>query len=163
MTEESVCAVLLRDAARETAAHVDAASVQMLTFPADTHPMVVQIFSEELSRRNISVSAEARSGLSLDLREMNFSTVRLDNSSYLRNASVSLGVVIGDRGAGSIRWSKEFRFAQRDTLDGVPAYQTKDLRESDRHSWLEAFAIPAITTAAAIIIVILLFTVRGSS
>lgn len=75
--------------------------------------------------------------------------------------NVTLGILLRDHDAGQLSWSREFQLARSDTLDGDAPYA--------QHSWLEdngsfrdGLLEPLLVTAGAVVIAILLFTVRGS-
>jgi hypothetical protein len=164
-TDERVLADLLREAARASAVQVHAGATALLFVPEEGHPMPLQIFAEEFSARNIGLvgrTAQARSRTTVDVRAMNSSTVPLANSSYLRTVRLSLGVVIEDVQTGSVAWSKSFDLQRTDTLAGAPAYELRDFREGEDDSWVDSVLLPVLTAAAALVVVVLLFTVRGS-
>jgi hypothetical protein len=164
-SDEESLAVLLHQAARETATHVPRGDTELRILPDDIHPMAMQVFAEELTAHNIGVRArspQASSRLTVEVRAMNSSTSPITNSSYLRTLTLSIGILIEDRVAGSVAWSKTLDFRQTDTLAGVPACEQRDFRGGDDSSWMESILVPALSAAAALVIVVLLFTVRGS-
>lgn len=164
-TDEEALAAMLRTAARETAAALASRPLLLRVTPADAHPMVRQIFTEEAAAAGASVTgdeAKAVAGLSLDVRGIRMSAVSLENSSYLRNLSVTIGVLADDRRSGAVLWSKEYRLARADTVQGAPPVQHRALRDDSAAGWTESLLTPILVTATAIVIVILLFSVRGS-
>lgn len=164
-TEEQRLAEMLREAATECTNRLPNGSVRLTIAPENTRPMVAQIFSEELSGANRSVRMGAEPAdlhLALDVRAMNSYTVSHGNSSYLRTVSLDLGVLAGAAREDSVLFSKEYTLTRTDTLSGEPVYEERDLRPADDSSWTDAILTPVIATAAAVIIVVLLFTVRGS-
>lgn len=165
LSDEQVLAELMRQAAKAAMEHLPQQDTELHVVPSDAHPMPFQIFSEEMALRNIAVrtrSPQSPSRLTLDLREMNSSTTAVDKSSYLRTVTLSLGVMVEDRVAGTIAWSKSFHLQRSDTLSGVPAEEYRDFREVDDPTWVDTVLIPVLTAAAAVLVVVLLFTVRGS-
>jgi hypothetical protein len=99
--------------------------------------------------------------VTIDVREMKAVAVALDKNTYLRTVVVRLGALVEQRHTGGIAWSKELLRTRSDTLDGVPAWKEQDLRCAESRSWFESILVPVVTSAAAIVLVVLLFTVRG--
>jgi len=163
--EERVVVRLLREAAVETASFVREGSVRLTVVPDDAHPIVAQVFSEELMNRQhgiVTGSAKADNVLTIDVRGINSSTALLDNSSYLRTVSVQAGVVVEWTKADTILWSREYTFQRTDTLQGIPPYERKEFTAAEKDSVLDSVLAPVAAGAAAIVIVVLLFTIRGS-
>lgn len=155
---------LLRNAARETAEQVSTSPVLKL-LPKDTPSMVTQVFSEELAKRGYRTfldEGKSQTKLVLHTRALNSSTVALPNSSYLRTSSMDIGVHIEDLAGGSVLWSKTFTQSQTDTIPGIPPYSYRDYLAQGSSSFWEDWFVPIVSGAAAIIIVVLLFTVRES-
>ncbi len=156
---------LTRTLAAETAARIGGGgAVSLRVSPSDAHPMVLQIFSEELSRVQARVllgGLEEGTVLRVDVREMAISTVSVTDSSYFARSTAACGVVATDPVAGTVLWSKEFRAERVDTLRGTaPAFT--DYRSAESPSWFDGVIGPIAAIAAAAVIVLLLFTVRGS-
>ncbi len=155
-------AALLREAASATAPKIVSGRVVIATRPVDAPPSVLQVFTEEFQRSGIAVYAENDSAdkVTIDIREMNSSTVSLANSSYLRRISVQLGVLVQSRTGREPYWSKSFPLSVVDTLSTEP--DDIDYLEDESGSIWDSVLIPAAVSAATVVIAVLLFTVRGS-
>ena len=164
-SDEVTLGNLLRSAARETASKLAARPVLLRITPADAHPLVRQIFAEEAMSAGSAVFMEegqTNANLTVDVRGMRMSAVSLNNSSYLRNLSVTIGVFADDRRSGAVLWSKEYRFSRADTVRGIVLPESRELRDDASPGWIESLLTPILMTATTIVIVILLFSVRGS-
>ncbi|MDH7515193.1 MAG: hypothetical protein QHI48_04885 [Bacteroidota bacterium] len=165
-SDETALADLLRRAARESALRTEGIPVHLRITPETVHPMVWQVFSEELTQRGATVytgrQGAARMRLTVDVRELRISAVPHRDSSYLRTSVAVLGVFGTDETDGAVRWSKEYRYAETDTVAGVLVCREKDFRTTDAPDLWDAVFGPIIAVAAAVVIVVLLFTVRGS-
>jgi len=162
---ETVLSSLLREAAAEAAARVASSSIVLRIVPDHAPVMVMQVFSEELLSRGVAVSTIARDKsqiLDVDIREMKSATAKSDNSSYLRNTTVLLGALLRDEAAGRLHWSHEFNLSHIDTLGRAPGQAYTDWLRKRPGFW-DTFFEPVLVTATAVIIMVLLFTVRGSS
>jgi hypothetical protein len=161
-SEESALAALLRECAREAAARA-VAPAYLRVLPGDAHPLLRQVLAEELQRVPVALTgeeAEARCVLTLDAREMKSSTVPLGKSSYLRTVTVAVGAMVEDRQSRAVTWSREFTRQRADTLAGAAPYAERDYRLAERRSLFEALVVPVLATAAAVIIVVLFYSVR---
>lgn len=164
LSDESAVAVLVRQAARESAEKLTGA-VELRFIPEDTHPVVRQIFAEEFSARGFGVTLGTGVGAyraTVDVRELEASAVSSNNSFYFRTIRARLGVLLENTAQPGAVYAKEFLLSRRDTLDGTAPYARKDFRAEAPPSWLESILEPVVITATAAVIVILLFTVRGS-
>jgi hypothetical protein len=164
-TEEQRAAEMLREIAGATLPYLPAGSVRLSVSPDNAPPMVLQVFSESLAERQTGVATGAGHAdytLSVDVRGMNSGTDSHGNSSYLRTVSVSAGIFAKDNRTDSVLFSKQFDLVRRDTLDGEPVYAQKDLLSAGERSWIDGVLVPGIAAVAAVIIVVLLFTIRGS-
>jgi hypothetical protein len=158
-------AAMLRDAARESAAQASSPSVTLRVTPDHAPVLVTQIFAEELRNRGLSVLTAPAAGadlLHVDVREMRFSTAPGPNSSYLRSLSTVLAVLISSESEQTHRWSKEFTLTRSDTLSRRPSETERDYLGSGPGFWSSVLE-PAMIIVAGAVILILLFTVRGSS
>ncbi|MCB2204981.1 hypothetical protein KQI65_09550 [bacterium] len=165
VTDTEALALMLRDAARESAMRTGGSSVQLQFVPETLPPVVQQVFAEEQlarGKRVLTAQADADAMLTVEVRDMYSSTAPGPNSSYFRQMHATLGMQLRDLRASEITWSKELALSRRDTLDGAPSYETRDWLEQDT-SWWDALLAPALITLTAGVIVLLLFTVRGSS
>jgi len=165
LSDEAALASLVRRAASESAALVDAPEVCVSLHPAGVHPMVLQIFTEELGRRGAVVGTHETSSckrISIDVRELKISTSSLTDSSYFRSSVASIGVLGIDNPAGTVILSREFQLSRNDTINGAPRTVDTDFRHSGQPGFLDAVLAPLVAVAAAVVIVVLLFTVRGS-
>jgi hypothetical protein len=165
LSEERALAELLREAARESALRVHGASVTLGMTPESLPVLVTQVFVEELQRRGIAVrtgSASQSDHMHVDMREMNFSTVSSENSSYLRTLTAVFGVLVHSKSEDVHRWSKEFTLQRIDTLARRPARSGHDWLEASSDPWTTVLE-PALIVLAGAVILVLLFTVRGSS
>lgn len=164
-TDDEAMSSLLREAAKESVPHCRGQQVGLLLPPEGVPPMVEQIFAEELmaaGRGVLTVEEGSQSVLRLDVRDMHSSTAQSTNSSYLRMMELTLGVLVEDVRAGKLLWSREFMLSRSDTLDGTAPYHERSWLE-ESPSWWESLSQPALLTLTAGVIVLLLFTVRGSS
>lgn len=162
---EAAMSELLRESARESAAQLSSQSAVLRIAPEHAPVLVTQVFAEELQKRGISVRTSPTEGadiLRVDIREMRFSTAPGPNSSYLRSLSLVLGVLISNEGESTHRWSKEFRTSRSDTLSSSPSETKHDWLAQGPGFWTSVLE-PAMLVAAGAIILVLLFTVRGSS
>ncbi len=164
VTDTEALASLLRPVAAESAARISGETVYLTVLPEHAPVLVTQIFSEELQKRDRQVffrETETASALTVDVREMDSYAVSSGKSSYFRNINATLGILLRDREAGQVSWSREFQLARTDTLDGDAPYVRRSWLEEDSSFWDDLFE-PLLVTASAVVIAILLFTVRGS-
>ena len=165
LSDEETLAAMIRGAARECVSKLAAPSVSLRVRPRDAHPLIAQIFSEEAAAAGSQVfadAADAATDLTVDVRGMRGSAVSLGKSSYLRSLSASFGVLAVNRGSAAVLWSREYRLEKSDTLLGQMPDRDRDFRNDGDPGWLESILTPVLVTAAAGIIIVLLFTVRGS-
>jgi hypothetical protein len=165
ISADAAAALLLRDAARESATQGSSSSVTLRITPEDAPVLVTQVFAEELRNRGLSVLTAPATGadlLHVDVREMRFSTAPGPNSSYLRSLSTVLAVLISSESEQTHRWSKEFTLTRNDTLSHHPSEMERDFLRSGPGFWSSVLE-PAMVIVAGAVILILLFTVRGSS
>lgn len=164
LSDDAQLVDLLRRAARETARQVHASPVLKL-IPKDAPVMITQVFSEELAERGHRMfldEGKSQTKLILHARALNSSTAALPNSSYLRTSSMDIGVHIEDQAGGAVLWSKTFTQSLTDTIPGNPPYSFRDYLAPASSSFWEDWIVPIVSGVAAIIIVVLLFTVRES-
>ena len=164
-TDETAIADMIAPAAAESARRCAGRIVQLAVAPEDAPPIVWQVFSAALLDHGATVKTDARdvsACLTVDLREMKSSAVSIDNSSYFKMISLSMGVMLEDRVRDTIEWSKEFSPARVDTLRGDRPYNQRDFLEESSATWTESLLTPVTVTATAIVLIVLLFTVRGS-
>jgi hypothetical protein len=163
--EERVASELLRETAKETALFMKNGSVNLNVQPESTHPMMRQIFTEAFMNKGLGVvsgSEYSDYSVTLDVRGMNSSTALHQKSSYFRTVSLLFGVLVHDNRKDSVLWSKEYKLSKKDAFEGEPQYEYRDLSIVQEDSWIDSLLTPVVATAAAIIIIVLLFTVRGS-
>jgi hypothetical protein len=166
-TEQEALALLLREAARDVAAAAAACGsgpVLLLVMPENAPPVLRQVLAEELMQRGIGVRTTAgdeRCRLTVEARGMRSSAVSMGNSSYLRKIVATLGFFL-EQGDGNVVYSQERLLERSDTLRGEAPYSDYSYLDEDS-SWWDALLEPALATATAIVIAVLLFTVRGSS
>lgn len=167
-TEAEAIALLLRSVAEESAVAVasscGAEPLLLRVLPEDVAPVVTQVFAEEMIKRGIAVRTTGEGSehtLTVDVRALRSSTVSSGNSAYLRKIQTVLGLHLELRD-GSVPFSREVRREREDTLAGDPPYDRRNhLRE--KSSWWQSWIEPALVTVTAVVVVVLLFTVRGSS
>jgi hypothetical protein len=165
VTDAEAMALLLREPAKEAAMRVTGDAVELRVLPEDAPVAVTQIFAEEQLRRGRTVRSaggEAPEHLTVEIWDMYSSTAPGENSTYFRSTHVTLGVLLTDDRDARISWSQEFVLSRTDTLTGTPSYEEKSWLEEET-SWWDALVAPALVTVTAGVIVLLLFTVRGSS
>ncbi|MCZ7556346.1 MAG: hypothetical protein M5R41_08095 [Bacteroidia bacterium] len=156
---------MVRSSAIESAAQVTSPSVTLLVAPEQAPVLVTQVFAEELRNRGLTVLTAPAAGadlLQVDVREMRFSTASGPNSSYLRNLSTVLAVLISSTNEQTHRWSKEYTLTRQDTLTRHPSDTERDLLQSGSGFWSSVLE-PTMVIVAGVVILVLLFTVRGSS
>lgn len=162
--EQEAVLLLLRELAQESAAACSAGPVLLSITPAGAPPVLQQVFAEALMDRSIAVQTSGggeQCRLSVDARGMHSSTVSTGNSSYLRKTVVTLGLMVEER-SGKVLYSRERSVTRSDTLQGeAPFTYHSHLDEST--SWWDGLLEPVLVTLTAVVIVVLLFTVRGSS
>lgn len=164
-TDSEALALLLRDTARESAMHAAGTPVRLDVLPSSAPLLVTQVFAEELLARGGDVRSgdtDAERTLSVEIRDMHSSTAPSTKTSYFRKTQATVAVMLSDSREHRITWSREFELARTDTLDGTPPYERRDWLDDDT-SWWDDVLAPALITVTAGIIVLLLFTVRGSS
>lgn len=167
-SEAEAIALLLRPVAEESAvaaaSSCGAGPLLLRVLPADAAPVLTQVFAEELLTRGIAVRTAGEGvecTLTVEARALRSSTVSSGNSSYLRKIETVLGLHL-ERRDGSVPFSREARLEREDTLAGDPPYDRRShLREEP--SWWRSWIEPALVTVTAVVVVVLLFTVRGSS
>ena len=165
VTDAEAIALLLREPAKEAAMRVTGDAVVLKVLPEDAPVAVTQIFAEEQLGRGRTVRSadgQAAEHLTIEVRDMYSSTAPGTNSSYFRSTHVTLGVLLTDDRDARISWSQELVLSRIDTLTGTPSYQERSWLEEET-SWWDALVAPALVTLTAGVIVLLLFTVRGSS
>jgi len=165
ISADAAMSALLREAAREAASHIEASAVVLEILPDHAPVLVTQIFAEELQQRGLAVrttSADGADLLRLDIREMRFSTVPGLKSSYLRTTTAVVGALVSNTTDGVHRWSKEFTLSRSDTLRLEPARSDRDWLEDGPGFWSSVFE-PTLVVLTGVVILVLLFTVRGSS
>ena len=166
-TEQEALALLLREAAQDAAAAAVACGsgpVLLRISPEHAPPVLRQVLAEELMQRGIGVRTTEggeRCRLMVEVRGMRSSAVSMGNSSYLRKIVATLGIFL-EEGEGNVVYSRERLLTRSDTLPGVVPYSDHSYLDEDS-SWWDALLEPALVTATAIVIAVLLFTVRGSS
>lgn len=162
--ETEALLLLLRPIAREAAAHCMAGPVFLHILPEHSPMLLHEVFAEALMNRGLEVRTTAggeQSQLTIDVREMSMSAVSGENSSYFRKTVVTLGILAEER-SGKVTFAGERTAERGDSLSGEAPFTYRSYLD-DRRSWWETLLEPALVTATAIVIVILLFTVRGSS
>lgn len=172
-TDEVGLAQLVRDMAVQTAGTLGARELRVRVLPEDAHPMVLQVFAEECAARGVQLVATATDRLTLDVRVLSVtigvpepssqspSTASHGNSSYVRRLEAVVGV-LAEASDGSVRFAREFRGERADTLTGAVRAGVRDLRIPPSPSWIERALVPVVAATAAVVVAVLLFTVRGS-
>ncbi len=165
VTDAEALSRLLREAAREAAMRVTHSSVLLDVRPIEAPPVVTQVFAEEQLARGHTVrtdGARADEVLTVEVRDMHSVTAPAENSSYFRETHVTLGLMLRSSSDARITWSEERALSRTDTLKGTAPYDERSWLASAT-SWWDAVLAPALVTLTAGVIVLLLFTVRGSS
>ena len=170
-TEAQALTLLLREAAAEAAAEAVAAAagcgagpVLLRVFPEHAPLALRQVFAEELMARGVAVRTAGETSacvMNVEARGMISSTVSSGNSSYFRKIEATIGILL-EEGNGTVVYSRERQLARVDTLAGESPGGTRSLLD-ETPSWWESWLEPALVTATAAVIAVLLFTVRGSS
>ncbi|MFA6233521.1 MAG: hypothetical protein WC824_04940 [Bacteroidota bacterium] len=162
--EQTALLLLLREAAQEAAAACPAGPVLLDISPTRTPPILRQVFAEALMDRGLAVQTSGdgeQCRLSVDARGMYSSTVSTGNSSYLRKTIVTLGLLVEER-SGKVAFARERTLARSDTLQGEAPFAYHSYLD-DSTSWWDGLLEPLLVTVTAVVIMVLLFTVRGSS
>lgn len=163
-TEAAALSQLLREAARDAAAACPSGPVLLRVLPDHVPPVVRQMFAEALMDRELTVQTAGegeRCRLTVDVRGMHSSTVSTTNSSYLRKIVVTLGLLAEEAG-GRVTYARERTLERGDTLQGEAPFKHHSYLD-DEASWWEGLVEPVLVSVAAVVIAVLLFTVRGSS
>lgn len=172
-TDEAGLVQLLRDMAVQTSGSLGERELRVRVLPEDAHPMVLQVFAEECAARGVQLVATANARLTLDVRMLSVtigvpgassqspSTASHGNSSYVRKLEAVVGV-LAEASDGSVRFAREFRGERADTLTGAVSVGVRDLRVPPSPSWIERALVPVVAATAAVVVAVLLFTVRGS-
>ncbi|MGB5074880.1 MAG: hypothetical protein WBQ23_12165, partial [Bacteroidota bacterium] len=132
--------------------------------PPGAPPSLRQVFAEELMNRGMAVQTSGdgeQCRMDVDARGMHSSTVSTGNSSYLRKTVVTLGLLVEER-SGRVAYSRERTLERSDTLQGDAPFAYHSYLD-DSTSWWDGLLEPLLVTVTAVVIVVLLFTVRGSS
>ncbi len=163
-SEESRFVEMVREASRDAAAALHSGSASVRVLPEDAHPLVRQVLAEEVSRTGARVTepSQAEAQIVMDLREMKLYTVSLGNSSYLRRCVFQAGVLVTGRSRDAISWSRSVSAERLDTLDTAPENRERDFRTLSSSTWIDDVLVPLLAATAAVLTVVLLFTVRGS-
>jgi hypothetical protein len=164
-TDEGVFPAMMQQPAQECAEKVPPGDLFLNINPVQAPICILQVFSEKLGQRGVHVSTGGGSiplEMDIDVREMNSSTALCGISSYLRHSSMRMGVIVRNKQSGVVLWSKEYPLTLTDTLSGVPEYRERNHLIPEKESWWESLATPVLLSAAALVIVVLLFTIRGS-
>jgi hypothetical protein len=158
-----------RQAAAEAAVHAGASRVCLRVLPDNAPPAVTQVFAEQLRQQRIDVAGIPADGtpvadpvLTVEVRELQSTTVSRGDSAYLVRLRASLGVFVRQPATGAVPWSRSYALDVTDTLDGHAEEGSRDWLAGAEESWFERWGGPLIITAAALVIAVLLFTVRGS-
>jgi hypothetical protein len=156
--------ILLREVARESAAACPAGPVLLSVTPSGAPTLLRQVFAEALMDRGVAVRTSGdgeQCRMNVDARGMYSSTVSAGNSSYLCKTVATLGILVEER-SGRVAFARERSLERSDTLQGeAPFVYHSYLDEST--SWWDGLLEPVLVTVTAVVIVVLLFTVRGSS
>ncbi len=164
-SDEMRVAKTLRGVAAETAAHVDAASVELHFNPGEVHPTVRQVFATAFSERNIRIYTDRHPAADLvfiDVRELVAVKTPAGRNLTRREIRWDIGISIESRGKKMILWSRSFAGSAVDSLKEVAETGLHDFRTEEDEPFLLALLEPVLVAAAAVIVVVLLFTVRGS-
>ncbi len=164
-SDEQRVAETLREVARETAAHVEAASAELRFNPEGVRLTVRQVFATALSERNTRIYTEPRPAADLvfvDIRRLVAVKAPLGERMTRREIQWDIGISIESRVKKMILWSRSFTGSAGDTLKGVVETGIEDFRTEEGESFLLTLLEPLLVAAAAVIVVVLLFTVRGS-
>ena len=166
--EAEAVALLLRGMAEETAAEAASACgagpLLLRVLPDDALPTARQVFAEELMERGVSVrtaGGQSACVLTVEIRALRSSTVSSGNSSYLRKIESVVGLLL-EQPDGAVVLSRERRRERSDTLAGDAPYDERSYLPGEV-SWWQSWIEPALVTVTAAVVVVLLFTVRGSS
>ena len=162
--EQEALLLLLREVAQEAAAVCPAGPVLLQITPSGTPQALRQLFAEALMERGMSVQTSGdgeQCRLGVDARGMYSSTVSTGNSSYLRKTVVTLGLLVEER-SGKIAYARERTLSRSDTLQGEAPFTYHSYLD-EKTSWWDSLLEPVLVTLTAVVIVVLLFTVRGSS
>lgn len=185
--DEAGLAQLVRDMAAQTAGSLGERELRVRVLPEDAHPMVLQVFAEECAARGVQLVASAPARLTLEVRTLSVTTLPVNgaassgangasattgsslspstashgNSSYVRRLEAVVGV-LAEASDGSVRFAREFRAERADTLRGEVPAAVRDLRIPPSPSWIERALVPVVAATAAVVVAVLLFTVRGS-
>jgi hypothetical protein len=164
INEQQALVHVLREAAREAAAACPSGPVLLRITPEGAPVVLRQLFAEALMDRGMAVQTIGDGEtfrMHVDAREMNSSTVSAANSSYLRKTVATLGILIEER-TGKTVYSRERTIERSDTLQGDAPFAFHSYLD-ETTSWWDGLLEPVLVTVTAVVIVVLLFTVRGSS
>jgi len=164
-SDESLVVEVLRGVATEAAAHLDAGSVELRFNPEDVHLTVRQVFAAVLSERNIRIYTEPRPAADLffvDVRRLTVAKAPAGENMTRRELRWDIGISIESRVKKMILWSRSFTGSTVDSLNGVVETGIQDFRTEENEPFWLALLEPLLVATAAVIVVVLLFTVRGS-
>ncbi|MBE0643143.1 MAG: hypothetical protein IH600_03600 [Bacteroidetes bacterium] len=164
LSDQEALVLVLQALARETAAACPAGPVLLRITPDGASVVLRQVFAEALMDRGLAVQTTGdgeQCRMEVDARGMYSSTVSAGNSSYLRKTVATLGILIEER-SGKTAYARERTLERSDTLQGEAPFEFHSYLD-DATSWWDGLLEPLLVTVTAVVIVVLLFTVRGSS
>jgi len=164
VSEQQAIVQVLREIAAETASACPSGPVLLQITPGEAPVVLRQVFSEALMDRGLPVQTTGdgeQCRVHVDAREMYSSAVSAGNSSYLRKTVATLGILVEER-SGKLAYSRERTAERSDTLQGEAPFAYHSYLD-DETSWWDGLLEPVLVTVTAAVIVVLLFTVRGSS
>lgn len=155
----------IRNAATETVPHCTAGKIWLEVSPPESNPMIMQLFSETLLHAGKEVTKSSLTDnqkVAVDVRALHRLFNKLNDSGYQRTEAMNIGVTVENNADKSVIWSHDFDESASDTLDAAEYMQLKNQDDSLPHSFFESYLEPILITTAAIVVLVLLFTVRGS-
>ncbi len=155
----------IREVAAEAARHIPEPRVALIVAGEEKAPFVAQIFSEVLLAAGKQVLTRGDAGASrlrIETAESEKYTASQSDSLYLRNWSVRLGLTVESGDGARVLWAREFERSFADTVRKAERNTERAQGGGRDEGWFSALLEPLLVAATTAVIVILLFTVRGS-
>lgn len=152
---------LYRDAADSTIARLSSQSILLVISPSHGAQRLHDVFRDRCAALGRAVVTDARMAsecVTLRLSDCERITASSGDSSYLARASMSLVVTVETLPDRHTTWSHTFRLSRTDTIG--TAHGERDAASAD---FIDDIVAPVVASIAALAIVIVFFTVRGSS
>lgn len=157
--------MFIREVAAEAARRTTDARIFLTVAGEREAPFVAQIFSEVLlaAGKRVLTREEAGAGrLRVEVMESDKYTASQRDSLYLRTKYMRLGLTAESGDSARVLWAREFERSFADTVRRGEMNAERATGGGREEGFFSALLEPLLVAATATVIVILLFTVRGS-